>query len=564
MKNVKVLLVLILLLAAFLRLWELDKIPPSLFGDEVDVGYQAYSILKTGKDYTGQPLPLYIHSLSEWRAPLFLYSAVPTVALFGLNEWGVRLPAAIFGILGVFLVYLLGKRLQGERFGLVAAFLTAILPWHIHYSRAAFEVTMLLDFLLAGTLAFLAANNSMKNILAAAIIFALTPYIYSTAVIFTPLYVLLLFFLKQTRLFFLTGSIKQKNFLATFTVTALIIIIPFIQITVSGPASGRFSLLSIFGNDRIIDEINIERTETGGNFERFFHNKLVGWGERIVANYVRSFSPDFLFVRGDPNPRHSVPETGVLYWIYLPFLLFGMYRLLFFRKQTRLSNNGSTKIVVLGWLAIAPIASSLTIDGANHTTRLFLLIPPIIFITAFGVDQFLASGIKWKKIALMLSCLLLLGNIVFYLHRYFSHYSLQYWRYWHYGYNEAVNSIRDNEVSYKLVFINNTYEPALLHYLFWSKFDPARFQIQFTGDVPEDNIYPDFSGFRLGEKLYFGQVTGNLAEFLQPGMLYLAVQGREIPGDWDWSKNPPSHIKVLKTVENPGGEIIFYVVTGVQ
>lgn len=556
MKNTRVLLVLILLLAAFLRLWELDKIPPSLFGDEVDVGYQAYSILKTGKDYMGQPLPVYFHSLSEWRAPLFLYSAVPTVALFGLNEWGVRLPAAIFGILGVFLVYLLCKRLQGERFGLLAAFLIAILPWHIHYSRAAFEVTLLLDFLLAGTLIFLAANNNIKTILASVIIFALTPYIYSTAVIFTPLYVLLLFFLKQTRLFFLTGVIKQKKILVVFAIMALIIVIPFIQITVSGPASGRFSLLSIFGNDRIIDEINIERTETDGRFERLFHNKLVGWGEKIVVNYVRSFSPDFLFVRGDPSPRHSVPGTGMLYWAYLPFLFFGLYKLF--------SNKNKIKIIILGWLAIAPIASSLTIDGASHATRLFLLIPPIIFITAFGVDQLLSLRIKWKKLVLILSCIFLLGNTVFYLHRYFSHYSLQYWRYWHYGYREAIKAVADNEIDYKLVFINNTYEPALLHYLFWSKFDPTHFQTQFTRDIPEDNIYPDFSGFRLGEKLYFGQVTGSLIEFLQPGMLYLAVQGREIPGDWDWSENPPSHTKVLKTVRDPSGDPIFYIITGVQ
>lgn len=158
----------------------------------------------------------------------------------------------------------------------------------------------------------------------------------------------------------------------------------------------------------------------------------------------------------------------------------------------------------------------------------------------------------------------MLGNTVFYLHRYFSHYSLQYWRYWHYGYREAIKAVQDNEVDYKLIFFNNTYEPTLLHYLFWSKFDPARFQTQFVGDIPEDDIYPGFSGFRLGEKLYFGQVTGNLVEFLQPGMLYLAVQGKEIPGDWDWSENPPSHIKVIKTVRNPHGEIILYVITSVQ
>ena len=45
----KWILIAILIVASVLRLWGLNKVPVSLFGDEVDVGYQAYSILKTGK-----------------------------------------------------------------------------------------------------------------------------------------------------------------------------------------------------------------------------------------------------------------------------------------------------------------------------------------------------------------------------------------------------------------------------------------------------------------------------------------------------------------------------------
>src|SRR4030042_5900411 len=107
MKNRKYWLIGIILIAIFLRLWNIDKVPVSLFGDELDVGYQAYSILKTGKDYSGNFLPLHFQSLAEWRTPLYLYSAVPTVALFGITPLGVRLPAAIFGILGVLAIYLL-------------------------------------------------------------------------------------------------------------------------------------------------------------------------------------------------------------------------------------------------------------------------------------------------------------------------------------------------------------------------------------------------------------------------------------------------------------------------
>src|SRR3972149_7023875 len=107
------LLILIVIIALFLRLYKLDSVPVSLFGDEMDVGYQAYSVLKTGKDYYGNFLPFHFHSLAEWRTPLYLYSAVPTVALFGVSPLGVRLPAAVFGILGIWGFYLLVKELVG-------------------------------------------------------------------------------------------------------------------------------------------------------------------------------------------------------------------------------------------------------------------------------------------------------------------------------------------------------------------------------------------------------------------------------------------------------------------
>src|SRR3989344_4924231 len=101
MKFKKWILIGIFLVASILRLWKISEVPVSLFGDELDVGYQAYSILKTGRDYYGNFMPIHFHSLAEWRTPLYLYSSVPTIAIFGVSAYGVRLPAAIFGVAGV-------------------------------------------------------------------------------------------------------------------------------------------------------------------------------------------------------------------------------------------------------------------------------------------------------------------------------------------------------------------------------------------------------------------------------------------------------------------------------
>src|SRR3989344_4427085 len=116
MNKPKILLITVLIITAFLRLWKISEVPVSLFGDELDVGYHAYSILKTGRDYSGNFMPIHFKSLAEWRTPLYLYSAVPTVAFFGISPLGVRPPAAVFGILGVFAFYLLINQLTNNKF----------------------------------------------------------------------------------------------------------------------------------------------------------------------------------------------------------------------------------------------------------------------------------------------------------------------------------------------------------------------------------------------------------------------------------------------------------------
>ncbi|MBU0569340.1 glycosyltransferase family 39 protein, partial [Patescibacteria group bacterium] len=290
-KNKKLVLIAILLVASFLRLWKLSEVPVSLFGDELDVGYHAYSILKTGKDYSGNSWPLHFQSLAEWRTPLYLYSCVPTVALFGISPLGVRLPAAIFGTLGVWGIYLLVKKLAScglrvagfrknlafsiEHLALIASFLLALSPWHIQYSRAAFEVTQLLAFLIFGLYFFFKSvnyschpervkrvegsrrdsiakrqapliaslqNDSMgKYLWLSVLLLTSTPWIYSTAKLFTPLLLVFLIITWRIELFGL-----PKKYLTKAVVVGLIVGLPIVYSTLFGGGSQRFSYISVF------------------------------------------------------------------------------------------------------------------------------------------------------------------------------------------------------------------------------------------------------------------------------------------------------------------------------
>src|SRR3972149_11228470 len=102
------LLFFILILSSILRLYQLGNVPISLEWDEVAIGYDAFSILKTGRDQFGQLLPLTFRSLDDYKPPIYEYTAIFPIFLFGLNSFAVRLPSAIFGILSVLSVFWLG------------------------------------------------------------------------------------------------------------------------------------------------------------------------------------------------------------------------------------------------------------------------------------------------------------------------------------------------------------------------------------------------------------------------------------------------------------------------
>src|SRR3989344_1760646 len=137
----------ILVLGLVLRLWALDKFPSGFSADEASYGYNAYSLLKTGRDEWGEPWYQLIYtnlrSFGDARFPLYSFLAIPSIKLLGLNEFAVRLPNAILGTLAIAAVYLLAKKLINWQTGQLAALLLAISPWHVSLSRGAFETNTL-------------------------------------------------------------------------------------------------------------------------------------------------------------------------------------------------------------------------------------------------------------------------------------------------------------------------------------------------------------------------------------------------------------------------------------
>ena len=553
---------LILVFSAFLRVYKLNLDPPELFGDELDAGYQAYSILKTGKDIGGNFLPLYAQSLAEFKAPLFFYSMLPFIKIFSLSEWGVRLTAVFWGVLGVLTIYLLTQKLFNNRtVSLFAAFFLAISPWHLQYSRAGFEVILLLFLLMFAAWLFLKGFEKHVFFIPSAFLFALMPYTYPTAVIFMPLFILSLIIIFRQQI----KPLWQANSAKIAVLIFALVLLPFGWQLLFGEVSTRFSQINVAFHPEIVKKIVEARTidQSGGVI---FHNKALSFLFEVSRNYLWVFSPQFLFTDGDPTGRHSVGEMGEFYWFQLPLIAVFLFWLL--RGKVHLEKK--SLIVLVVWLLLAPIPSSLTYQGANNATRLILLLPPLIIFCAIGI-WLLYQNMKKTKLAryLVLGILgvIALVNFITYLHRYYFHYPLENWRAWQVGYREAFSYIKEHQDKYEKIIINNTYEPALIRFLFYMKYDPAKFHTEFAGEEVKKEIIVGIDGFKLDGKYYFGTISGRarglgaMAVFLSPTYLYLASAKDEIGEKPYLGIDAEQDVRILKIVNNYLGEPIFYLLT---
>ena len=138
----------VLLAAAIFRLWQIGAIPPGFHFDESFEGLEAWRILT---DPTYRPIFL---TGNFGVPPLNAYANALTFGVFRLlgGEAGptaMRTTSALFGVLGVGAVYLLGMELRlldrdrlTTALPLFAAAILATLRWHVHFSRIGIEPVM--------------------------------------------------------------------------------------------------------------------------------------------------------------------------------------------------------------------------------------------------------------------------------------------------------------------------------------------------------------------------------------------------------------------------------------
>lgn len=498
MKQKWIILFFIVLVAAILRLWNLGVTPPSPDWDEAALGYNAYSILLTGKDEYGTSFPLSLRSFDDYKPPLYVYLTVPSVAAFGLSLWSTRLPSAIMGILAVlgtfFLVSEIFRKKEGGRdqytIPLIASLLLAISPWHIQFSRVAFEANIGITLNIWGAYFLLKGRTSSFALSLSAFLFGLSLYAYHSERIFVPLFVLLLAILFWKELW------TNKRRVITACIIGILTIAP-LAIVFTNPTT----LMRLRGTSSLSDQTALlsdsvqlleDDIKAGNTIGMLFDNRRIVWVKTVLDGYLSHFSFKWLFLNGD-LPRHHAPDMGLLYLFELPFLLWGMSGI--WKK------GGKIAVLLFGWMIIAPIPASVT-TGLPHAIRTLVFLPVFQIFTAVGISEYiiwLKYGSKWKKIITPIIIGLALLNIVYYLHMYFVHMDREYSDYWQYGYKQAVEYAEGHKGQYKKIVVSTKLEQPHMFFLFYTKYDPKKYLAEggtASGGFAEVKNHFDIYDFR--------------------------------------------------------------------
>jgi len=570
----KIALFAIFLLALFLRFWQLGIVPPSLNADEIAIGYNAYSILQTGRDEYGTSFPLTFRSFDDYKMPVYVYVTVPSIKIFGYNDVAVRLPSALFGTLTVLMTYFLVMELMSygvrnnesdvlrvTRYGLLkkkdqeqensspvtrntltiisllSALLLAISPWHIQFSRSAYEANVALCLVIAGAFFLLKGIHKGIYFIIGMMMLALSIWTYHSSRVFVPLFLGGFFVLYWRDIW------NKKIYVVISLCLTFFLLFPMLQLSLSKEGQMRAMGVSIFSNQglplRFIEWMGEDyKQKTIPSFvATVIHNRRLSYMPSIINGYLEHYNPNFFFSEIILDKYHA-PGVGLLYLWELPFLLIGIYALLRTKNQEPASTRGdasSTRLdlaeraqggpgtkLLLWWFLIAPLAAAPT-EQLPHPVRTLVFLPVLQIFTAYGIltvihwiknlpagrqgnkQKIFNQELGTRNQELLSSCLLFIVPCVmvcsffYYLHQYYVHLPIDYSSAWQYGRKEVVASVLKHKSTYKKVVVSTSLDVPYIFFLYYLRYDPLQYQKEggtVSGGFAEDRNAFDAYVFR--------------------------------------------------------------------
>lgn len=544
-------LIAIVLIAAALRLYQLGMVPISPNWDEVALGYNASSILKTGKDEYGDFLPVVLRSYDDYKPAFYVYATIPSIALFGISTFAVRLPSALFGVLAVFITYLLiselinkktisvlGRTVDSKIIALLTSFLLAISPWHIQFSRVAFEANVGLTINLLVFYLFLKGLKKPLLLVASFALGALNLHVYQSDRVFTPLLLITLTLLFSKQL------LRIKKWFIVSVATAFIIVLPLLfYIATNQNALERARGVSIFSDQNLTRSASfrlMRDVALGDKLGLLIDNRRVEFVKATVDGYISHFDFVWLFINGDIE-RHHAPSMGLLYLFEIPFLLLGIYLFIFTPFEIK------RKIAFLAYFLLVPVPASIT-SGVPHAVRTLNFLPTWQLFIAFGIVgacvylfKIFKSESKLRYIAMFVGAfysVVMLINFSYFLNQYFVQQNYYHAREWIYGYKEVIDVVRPIQKNYEKIVVSNLapLDQSYMFFLFYLKIDPKYYLA--NGGTDTGGFREQHQGF---ENFIFEPISEG--KKLNKKTLFVAGPNDDLNG-----------LSIIHTVYYPNGE----------
>lgn len=435
------LLFCILLFFLITRLYQIDRVPSSLYWDEASIAVNAYSVVTTGRDEWGDFFPLHFRAFGEFKLPVYIYSVAVFEKFLGLNELAVRLPAVLFSLGTILLTYLLSLKIfQSKVVALLSSFFLSISPWFFIFSRTGYEAMAGLMLYLLGVYLALFVGKNRIFILLSTLSFIVSLYSYNSFRITIPLTIVCL-------AVYLVW-VEQINFKK---IIGIILISVFIFI---------LSLVPIY---RLASSEGITRLQTVG----------IGNGEApgqkiitiFLQNYLSHFSPNFLFIQGDGNLRSQVGNFGQLYSINLLLIAAG----LFFMVRSKKFLNYLPVLLLL----IAPIPAAITKESP-HALRTISAVPFFAILSAVGA-VYILDKLKMKNLILTALIIGFLAMFAVYFKSFLIEYPKISSKDWQYGYKRIFTDFKGEFGQFDKVVISDYMAQPYIFALYYLKFDPVSF-----------------------------------------------------------------------------------------
>lgn len=482
-------LLLILLIAALLRFYQIDSNPKSMYGDGMTAVYDAWSIFKTGHDQKGNFMPL-TFSLGGGRPAGYVYATVPFAAVLGPTALAAQMVSVLSGIGIVLLLCLLVRRFLPQKAALAVAAVAALNPWNLSLSRGPFESHFALFLTLLGVYAFMRGGLWL---LITGVSFGLASQTYGTYRFTIPLLTTLLMLIHLPT-FHVGTRFKKPILLFSLLIIAASTILS-VYLTMSRGRQDRFDIINIFKdpslrssisqkvkNERLLDSLS-------PSLAYLIHTPQIELAGILAENYFSNLLPDFLFLHGDGQVRHNPAEMGEFFWIDAVLLIFGIIYL--YKNKKRLL------LLLSGWIAIAPTATSLV--GGAHALRSSLLLPPLLILSGVGLWKLLEK----RRYPLLLTLLGVLFAVQFFyfIDRFYFVAPKKNARFWSYPAKEAAMLALKNHQKFDYVILSNDIDNMEFAYPTYTKLDPK--------EVIDQNQNPanlgEYKFFKYGN-IYIGSL----------------------------------------------------------